>query len=144
MVMTRAAHWLIAIAAAAGLATLATGCNKPTPDSCRAALTNMQRLMGTDNLLKPAELETEVRSCRGGSTKQSVECAIKATTLAELHRCDFYKLPPSDTPKAPDGSAAGSGSATGSATTGSGSATTGSGSAAAGSGSAAPADKPAP
>ncbi len=82
----------------------ASACNKPEPEDCRKALQNMEKLMGTDNLSTPATLEGEVRRCRGGSSKEAVQCAIKATTLDELHACNFYKTGP----KAP---AAGSGSA---------------------------------
>jgi hypothetical protein len=83
-------------------------CNKPSPDDCRKALANMQRLLGTDQLLKAGDLEGEVRRCRGGSKRESVECAIKATTLEQLRACDFQKLPSGAAPKA--GSDAGSGS----------------------------------
>ncbi|HEY1551808.1 MAG TPA: hypothetical protein VGG28_28475 [Kofleriaceae bacterium] len=66
-------------------------CDKPTPESCEKALHNMEVLLGTDNLNTPAEMQGEVRRCRGGSTKESVECAVKATTLDELAKCDFEK-----------------------------------------------------
>jgi hypothetical protein len=86
-------------------------CDKPTPESCEKALHNMAVLMGTDNLDTPAEMQGEVRRCRGGSTKAAVDCAIKATTLDELAKCDFEKTAPHTV-----GSAAGSaGSAAGSA-----------------------------
>jgi hypothetical protein len=76
------------------LAVLALGaCDKPSPDSCRKALLNMQHLLGTENPNDPAGLEGEVRRCRGGSSKEAVECATKATTLEELRKCDFFKVP---------------------------------------------------
>lgn len=90
----------------------ATACNKPSPEDCRKALTNMQHLLGTDNLLKTGDFETEVRACRGGSSKESVECATKANSLEDLRACNFMKVPakadgdkPADKapePKAPD------------------------------------------
>ena len=97
------------------LAVLALGaCDKPTPDDCRKALLNMQRLLGTENLNTAANLEGEVRRCRGGSKRKAVECAIKATTLDELRACDFEKVPgkttlqgvPGGSAAAPAGSAA--------------------------------------
>jgi hypothetical protein len=69
-------------------------CDKPTPDSCEKALHNMAVLLGTDNLSSPAEMQGEVRRCRGGSTTAAVDCAIKATTLDELAKCDFEKSAP--------------------------------------------------
>lgn len=76
------------------LAVLAlAACDKPTPDACRKALTNMQHLLGTESQNDQNELEGEVRRCRGGSSKEAVECASKATSLDELKRCDFMKVP---------------------------------------------------
>ena len=86
----------------------AVACDKPTPEDCEKALRNMQTLMGTENINEtPAALQGEVRRCRGGSTRKSVACAIKATTLAELEQCDFEKGAPSLSPGSA-GSAAGS------------------------------------
>ncbi len=68
-----------------------SACDKPDPESCRKALLNVQHLNGTENPNDPASLEGEVRRCRGGSSKESVECAIKATSLDELHKCGFHK-----------------------------------------------------
>jgi hypothetical protein len=78
---------LIAITAALGFAA----CDKPTPEDCEKALRNMQRLLNTDNLGTTASLQGEIRRCRGGSSKEAVACAIKATTLEELHACAFEK-----------------------------------------------------
>ena len=60
------------------------GCNKPSPEKCRTAILNIQTLLGTDKSLGNFDLEGEVRRCRGGSKRESVECAIKATTIDEL------------------------------------------------------------
>ena len=65
------------------------GCNKPAADDCRQAIANMQKLLGTDVAAKNADNESEVRRCKGGSRKDAVACAIKATTLGELKACDF-------------------------------------------------------
>ena len=122
------------------VAMTAFGCSKPSEESCRKAIGNMQRLMGTDNLLEPSEVESEVRRCRGGSKRAAVECAIEAQTLEDLRHCDFYKVPAnapgigtqaegSAAGSAAAGSAAAGSAATGSATAGSaaaGSATAGS------------------
>lgn len=105
-------------------------CNKPSEDSCRKALANMQRLMGTENVRDPGAMEGEVRRCKGGSKKSAVDCAIKAQTFEELKHCNFYDLPDNVLPSnlrtgsgaTNTGSAAGSamsGSAAGSAMSGS-------------------------
>lgn len=119
------------------LALLTLGaCDKPTPEDCRKALANMQRLLGTENLNTAATLEGEVRRCRGGSKRKAVECAIKATTLDELRACDFEKVPG----KAPlQGVPGGSAAAAGSAAAPAGSAAAPAGSAAAPAASATPA-----
>ena len=102
--MTRLVSIVLAVLALAA-------CDKPTPEDCRKALSNMQRLLGTEHLNTDANLEGEVRRCRGGSKRKAVECAIKATTLDELRACDFEKVPGKETLKGmgsdvPAGSAA--------------------------------------
>ncbi|HEY5926338.1 MAG TPA: hypothetical protein VIV11_31850 [Kofleriaceae bacterium] len=113
--MTRLALLVVVVVAGFGCAT------KPSEEDCRAAITNMQQLMGTENLRDTEMVESQVRRCKGGSNKKSVECAKKAQTLDELRKCDFYKVP--DNAKGigadPAGSAAGSGSAMGSDAAGS-------------------------
>lgn len=73
------------------IAMLATACSKPSEENCRKALLNMQHLLGTDNMLETSNLDSEVRRCRGGSSKDAVECAMNATTLDQLKQCEFYK-----------------------------------------------------
>lgn len=75
------------------IAVLAFGCAKPSEEDCRKAITNMQRLMGTDNLREDERIESEVRRCKGGSTKKAVQCAMNAQTLDDLRRCEFFKVP---------------------------------------------------
>ncbi len=75
------------------IASAALGCNKPSEDDCKVALTNMRRLMGTDNSLDQSSNAGDVRRCKGGSTKTAVACAAKAQTLDELRACDFMKVP---------------------------------------------------
>jgi hypothetical protein len=65
------------------------GCNKPTPEDCRAAITNMEKLLGTEASARAADNEGEIRRCRGGSSKEAVACAAKATTVEELKACTF-------------------------------------------------------
>jgi hypothetical protein len=84
MVMKR---FLLALVAIAPLA--AGACNKPTPEECRQAISHMEELLGTEATSRTADIEGEVRRCRGGSTKEAVTCAIKAKTLDELKACTF-------------------------------------------------------
>jgi hypothetical protein len=86
-------------------------CNKPTEENCRKALSNMQRLMGTENVRDPELIEGEVRRCKGGSKKGAVDCAIKAQTFDELKHCNFYHLPDNALPSNLRGSGANAGSA---------------------------------
>ncbi|HEX4422855.1 MAG TPA: hypothetical protein VH165_33295 [Kofleriaceae bacterium] len=82
-------RFLFVVAAISGLASVGA-CDKPTPDDCRLALENIQKLMGTASPDHSADsLATEIRSCRGGSSKESVQCATKANTLEELKACKF-------------------------------------------------------
>jgi hypothetical protein len=67
----------------------AAGCNKPTAEDCRQAITNMQKLHGTDGVAKNTDNEAEVRRCKGGSSKEAVACAMKAATVDELRACKF-------------------------------------------------------
>jgi len=64
-------------------------CDKPTADDCRQAIRNMQVQLGTDTAARNSDIEAEVRLCKGGSTKESVACALKATSLEQLKACDF-------------------------------------------------------
>jgi hypothetical protein len=70
---------------------LFAACDKPTPDDCEKALRNMQQLLGTDNLNTTAGIQSEVRACRSGSSKEAVACAIKAQSIDDLNKCDFEK-----------------------------------------------------
>ena len=72
---------------------LTTGCNKPSEESCRKAIANMQSLLGTEHLTEGQDMQGEVRRCKGGSSKEAVECAIAAKSLEQLKACDFMKVP---------------------------------------------------
>ena len=67
----------------------AAGCDKPSPEDCEKAIRNIEKLRGTDNAMTTAELQGEVRRCQGGSSREPVACAIKATTVDELKACSF-------------------------------------------------------
>jgi len=68
-------------------------CEKPSDDSCRKALSNMRDLLGTESATGGRDLEGDVRRCRGGSSKKAVDCAAAATSLDELEKCEFMKMP---------------------------------------------------
>ncbi|HEX3757793.1 MAG TPA: hypothetical protein VHW23_03765 [Kofleriaceae bacterium] len=103
-------RFLLVLAAIAPLG--AGGCNKPTSDECRQAITHMEELLGTEATARNADVEGEVRRCRGGSSKAAVTCAIGAKTPEDLKGCAFMgtrgdKKPAAPTPPAPaPGSAA--------------------------------------
>jgi hypothetical protein len=82
MVMKR---FLLVVMAAAGLGA----CNKPSADECLQAINNMEKLLGTDAVARNNDNDSEVRRCKGGSSKEAVACAIKASTLDQLKACDF-------------------------------------------------------
>jgi hypothetical protein len=74
-----------------GLVVLAGACEKPSEDSCRKALANVRALLGTE--AEAADVEGDVRRCKGGSSKKNVECAINATSIDQLKTCGFFKIP---------------------------------------------------
>jgi len=85
-------HLTAAAALILGLG-FATGCDKPSEDSCKKAIANMQFLLGTEHLTEGQDMQGEVRRCKGGSSKEAVECAIAAKTLDQLKACEFMKVP---------------------------------------------------
>ena len=85
---------ILGMAAAGGAVVGLGACNKPEADDCRSAIANMQKLLGTDTSAKNVDSEGEVRRCKGGSTREAVACAIKATTLDELRACKFMGTKP--------------------------------------------------
>ena len=108
MVMTaRDVRW---IGLVVGMLAIA-GCEKPSEDACRKAIANMRALSKTESLVTEEETRTDVRRCKGGSSKKAVECAANAKTLEELIACDFMK---GATLTAPSSSGSGSSAAPGS------------------------------
>jgi len=87
--------------------TFAIGCDKPDEESCKKAIENMRKLMGTQAYA--TDLAPPIRRCRSGSSKEAVECASKATSRIELEKCGFHSA--EATPKPAVGSDSGSGSA---------------------------------
>lgn len=80
----------VRVAGLAGIFATAA-CNKPSPESCRKAILNIQTLLGTDKSLGNFDLEGEVRRCRGGSTRKNVACASDATSIEQLRKCDGWQ-----------------------------------------------------
>ncbi len=72
------------IAAAAS----AMGCNKPTDDECRKAVSNIRRLTGTANSSFGADPQAAIRSCKGNASKESVHCMMNAKTVEDLQKCE--------------------------------------------------------
>ena len=60
---------------------LGAGCNKPAESDCRRAVQRIRELTGTAHEEAKNEVEAAVRSCRGNGTKESVKCAIEASSL---------------------------------------------------------------
>ncbi len=72
-------------------ASVLGACDKPTQVDCDKALRNIQKLLGTENILTPAQLQSEVRRCSSASSKTAVACAIAAQSLDDINKCDFEK-----------------------------------------------------
>ena len=95
---------------------LLAGCKtKPSEESCKKAIDNMRKLLGTSTYT--ADTSADVRRCRSRSSHTAVDCAGNAKTLDDLHRCEFAHFDTSEPGPASGsaGSATGSGSAAGSA-----------------------------
>ena len=66
---------------------LLAACNKPAESDCRKAIEKIRELTGTANIQGGADVEAAVRSCRGNASKESVKCAMEASSLEQLERC---------------------------------------------------------
>lgn len=66
---------------------LCVACNKPAEGDCRKAIEKIRQLTGTANIQGGADIEAAVRSCRGNASKESVKCAMEASSLEQLERC---------------------------------------------------------
>jgi hypothetical protein len=87
------------------LAILGAACNKPSEESCRKAISNMRTLLNTDSAALNSDVEGDIRRCRGGSSRDAVECAANAKSLDDLRHCKFMKVPDKK-PETPAGSGA--------------------------------------
>ena len=76
----------LALLIAAPLASL--GCEKPTDDECRKAVSNIRRLTGTANSEFGADPQAAIRSCKGNASKKSVLCMMNAKTVEALSKCE--------------------------------------------------------
>lgn len=77
-------HLFVLMAIALGLA----GCNtKPEAGDCRRAINRIRELTGTANIQGAGDIEAAVRSCRGNASKESVRCAMEASSIEQLERC---------------------------------------------------------
>lgn len=61
--------------------------SKPSEDDCRRAINRIRQLTGTANIQGNEDVESAVRSCRGNASKESVKCAVEASSLEQLERC---------------------------------------------------------
>ena len=65
-------------------------CNKPSPDDCRKAVLNLQKVRGQDAEHAP-DVERAVRKCQATGSKKTVECLIQAKTAADADACEGQK-----------------------------------------------------
>ena len=81
----------------------ASACNKPSAEDCRLAVTKVRDFYDSDSATKNADIEAEVRGCKGGSTKEAVACVLKAQSRTEFEACNFgAPRPPTGSPKTPN------------------------------------------
>jgi hypothetical protein len=80
-------RFMLLVAMVGGLGV--AGCNKPSPEDCRTAVTHIQSLMGTEPTSPNGQSDTDdqVRRCRGASSREWVACAIGAKTVEDLKAC---------------------------------------------------------
>ena len=82
---------VLPFALALGLSTSAAGfgCKaKPSEKACREAIENIRRISGQDANDVGADPVAAVRSCRGNSSKEAVECMRTAKTITDLEACE--------------------------------------------------------
>lgn len=78
---------ILAALVAVPLAT-GTGCNRPSEEDCKKAVTNIRKLTNTERDDFGVKPEAAIRSCRGNADKKSVKCAMNAKTLEDLEKCE--------------------------------------------------------
>ncbi len=62
-------------------------CNRPSEADCQLALSNIRRILGTENNDFGKSPDVALRACRGNGRKESVACAIRAKTVDDLNAC---------------------------------------------------------
>lgn len=68
---------------------LLVGCKtKPSEKACKEAIENVRRISGQDMSDVGADPTAAIRSCRGNSSKQSVECMRTAKNIEDLRACE--------------------------------------------------------
>lgn len=79
----------IVLALGLGATGLGLGCKaKPSEKACREAIENIRRISGQDANTVGADPIAAIRSCRGNSSKEAVECMRVAKTLQDLEKCE--------------------------------------------------------
>jgi hypothetical protein len=63
-------------------------CSKPSPEDCRKAILNLQRIRGLDNSTNPPDPEAFTRKCRATGDPAVVRCLIEAKNEADVARCE--------------------------------------------------------
>jgi hypothetical protein len=64
------------------------GCSKPKSEDCKKAIANIRKLTGATQSSIGRSPEAAIRACRGGASRESVQCVIDAKTLADLNACE--------------------------------------------------------
>ena len=68
---------------------LVVGCTaKPSEKACKEAIENVRRISGQDMSDVGADPTAAIRSCRGNSSKESVDCMRNAKSLDDLRACE--------------------------------------------------------
>ena len=77
------------ITATALLFAAAPGCKaKPSEEACRDAIRNQRVIAGLSTSDVGADPIAAIRSCQGGSSKETVECMRGAKSLEDLQECE--------------------------------------------------------
>lgn len=61
---------------------------KPSEEACKEAIDNVRRITEQSTSDMGADPIAMIRSCRGSSSKESVECMRVAKTLDDLNKCE--------------------------------------------------------
>jgi hypothetical protein len=77
--------WIALLALA--LLACVPACDKPTQQDCRKAVENIEKLYGTSHFEGGASTQAAVRSCQGTSSKETVQCYIRANSLDDVRKC---------------------------------------------------------